>query len=38
MSQSLPYDDLEMRHGHPDLYIKKLEKFLYTTEDSDIGY
>ena len=27
-----------MWHGHPDLYINKLEKILYTPDGSDIGY
>ena len=38
MSQPLPYDEIEMWHGHPDLYMKKLEKILNTPDDSDIGY
>ena len=38
MSQPLPYDVIEMRHGHPDLYMNKLQKILYTPDDSDIGY
>ena len=25
--QLLPYDEIEMWHGHPDLYIKKWKKF-----------
>ena len=38
MSQPLPHDDIEMWHGHPDLYMKWLEEFLNTEDDSDIGY
>ena len=38
MSEVLPYDEIEMWHGHPDLYMKKIEKFLKTFVDSDFGY
>ena len=38
MSQFLPYDEIEMWHGHPDLYINWLEEVLNTPDDSDIGY
>ena len=38
MSQMLPYDEIEMWHGHPDLYMNKQEKILNTVDDSDIGY
>ena len=38
MSQMLPYYEIEMWHGHPDLYMNKLEEFLNTPDDSDIGY
>ena len=38
MIQPLPYDEIEMWHGHPDLYMNKLEQILDTPEDSDIGY
>ena len=27
-----------MWHGHPDLYMNKLDEILKTTDDSDIGY
>ena len=37
-SQSLPYDEIEMWHGHPDLYMNKLQEILYTADDSEIGY
>ena len=38
MSQLLPYDEIEMWHGHPDLYMNSLEKSLKTPDDTDIGY
>ena len=38
MSQMLPYDEIEMWHGHPDLYMDKIEEILNTPDDSDIGY
>ena len=38
MSQVLPYDEIEMWHGHLDLYKNKLEKILNTPDDSDISY
>ena len=38
MSQPLPYDEIELWHGHLDLYMNKLEENLYTPDDSDIGY
>ena len=38
MSQLLPFDETEMWHCHPDLYMNKLKKFLNTPHDSDIGY
>ena len=38
MSQMLPYDEIEMLHGHPDLYMNELEETLNTPGDSDIGY
>ena len=34
----LPCDKNEMWHGHPDLYVNKLEEILNTPDDSDIGY
>ena len=36
--QPLPYDEFEMWHGHPDLYMNKLEEILNTPDDSDIGF
>ena len=38
MSQPLPYDEIEMWHGDPGLYINKLEEILNTPDDRDIGY
>ena len=38
MSQILPYDEIEMWHGHPDHYMNWLEEILNTPDDSDIGY
>ena len=34
ISQPLPYDEIEMWHGHPDLYLNKLEEILNTPDDS----
>ena len=36
--QPLPYDEIEMWHGDPDLYMNWLEEMLKTPDDSDIGY
>ena len=38
MSQPLPYDEIELWHGDPDLYMNWLEEFLKTPNDSDTGY
>ena len=38
MIQILPYDEIEMWHGHSDLYMKNLEDFLNTPDDSHIGH
>ena len=38
MSQPLPYIEIEMLHGHPDLYMNWLEEILSTPDDNDIGY
>ena len=38
MSQMLPYDEIEMWHGHPDLYMNWLEEILNTPNDNEIGY
>ena len=38
MSQMLPYDEIEMWLGHPDLFMSSLEKILNAPDDSDIGY
>ena len=37
-SQTLPYDETEMWHGHPNLYMNKLEEIANTPDDSVIGY
>ena len=37
-SQLFPRDEIEMWHGHPDLYVDKLEEILNTPDDSVIGY
>ena len=37
MSQMLPSDNIEMWHGHPNLYMNWLEEILNTSDDSDIG-
>ena len=37
MSQMLPYDEIEMWHGHPDLYMNWLEEILNTPDDNEIG-
>ena len=38
MSQMLPYDEIEMWHGHPDKYWNWLDIILNTPDDSEIGY
>ena len=38
MSQPLPYGEIELWNGHPDLYINWLEEFLKTPHDSESGY
>ena len=38
MSQPLPYDEIEMWQGHPDLYMNNLEEILNTSDGSHIGY
>ena len=38
MFQMLPYDEIEMFVGDPDLHIKKLEEVLKTPDGSNIGY
>ena len=37
MSQMWPCDEIEMWHGHPDLYMNCLEEILNTPDDSDVG-
>ena len=31
-------DEIEMWHGHPDRYMRKLDEILNTPDDSDIRY
>ena len=38
MSQVLAYDEIEKCHGHPDIYMNKLEDLIITPDDSDISY
>ena len=41
MIQPLPYDEIEMWHGHPDLYVNKVDEsliILNTPDDSGFGY
>ena len=38
MSQFLPYDEIEMWHGHPDKYWNWLDEILNTPDDNEIGY
>ena len=38
MSQTLPCDEIEMWHGHPDKYWKWLDEILNTPDDNEIGY
>ena len=38
MSQMLHYDEIQMWHGHLDLFRNWLEEILDTPDDSDIGY
>ena len=37
MIQPSPYDEIEMWHGDPDLYVNWLKEILNTHDDSDIG-
>ena len=38
MIQPLPYYEMEMWHGQPDLYMNKSQETLNTSDDGDIGY
>ena len=38
ISQMLPYDEIEMWHGHPDLLMNWLGEILNTPDDNEIGY
>ena len=33
MSQGVPYNEIEICHGHPDLYMKKIEKISNSPDD-----
>ena len=35
---SQPYDEIEMWHGHPDLYMNKVQKMINIPDVSEIGY
>ena len=37
-SQFLPYDEIELWHGHPDKYWNWLDEILNTPDESEIGY
>ena len=37
-SQILPYDEIDMWYGHPDLYMDKLAEIIKTQDDNDVGY
>ena len=37
MGQPFPYDEIEMWHGHPDLYKFIIEEIIKTLDDSDKG-
>ena len=38
MSQMLLYDEIEMWHGHPDLYMNELEEISNNPDDNDVGF
>ena len=38
MGHPLLCDEIEMWHGHPDLYLNKIDKISKTPDDRDIGY
>ena len=38
VSQTLPYDEIELWHGHPDLHMNKLEEISNSLDDSLLGY
>ena len=37
MIQPLPYDEIEIWHGHHDFYMNKIDETSNTYDDSDIG-
>ena len=38
MPQMLPYDEIEMWRGHPDLYMNWLEEILNTPNNNESGF
>ena len=38
MSQVLLYDEIEIWHGHPDLFMNELEELLKNLVDNDVGF
>ena len=38
MSQPLPFDEIEVLLGHPDLYMNKLEENINSPDDNVVGY
>ena len=38
MIQPLPYDEIKIWHGDPDLHMNKFDDILKTPDDSDIGF
>ena len=38
MSQMLPYEEIEIWHGHPDKFWKWLDEILNTPDENEIGY
>ena len=38
LSQMLPYDEIDMWHGHPDLYRNWLKEILNKPDENKIGY
>ena len=38
MSEHWPYNEIEMWHGHPDLYMNELEEIKNNSDDSAFGY
>ena len=38
VTQLLPYDEIEMWHGHSHVFLNKLEEISNTPDDNGIGY